>query len=337
VHCATQHSSRFSWARWVGVTATAPESCASLTGVTHRFGETIALRELTLAVYPGEVFALLGHNGAGKTTTVRILNGLLSPSAGEVRVFGRSPTTDGATVRRRTAVLTESFTLDERLTARETLFFAAEIYGVPSGEVGGRVGELLATFDLAGRGDDRVATFSKGMKQRLSLGRALVHRPDLVFLDEPSAGLDPVATRELHAIVRRLSREEGRTIILCTHNLAEAQELSDRVAVLAHGALLAIGTPAELAAHLAPRRELLIEVDAAQTQRALGILASVDGIAADVERHGVIRVRRAQRDLAPLIAARLVTEGVSLFRLEPVEPTLADAYFALQAMPEGVS
>jgi ABC-2 type transport system ATP-binding protein len=313
----------------------ASDVCAALLGVTHRYGEMVALRDVSLEIRRGEVFALLGHNGAGKTTTVRLLNGLLEPASGEVRVFGRSPTRDGVAVRRQTAVLTEESTLDERLTARETLALFAELFDVPPPEVPRRCDELLAMFDLTARADDRVAAYSKGMKQRLSLARALLHRPALLYLDEPTAGLDPVATSQLHQLVRRMSRDEGRTVVLCTHNLNEAQALSDRVAVLARGAVLAIGTPGELARRLAPRLELEVEVDAARADDARAALAGLDGVTATRVEGGVLRVRGGTREVAPEVAARLAARRIPLYRLEPREPSLADAYFALQGVVPG--
>lgn len=309
----------------------------SLDHVVHRYGETVALRDLSLAVEPGEVFSLLGHNGAGKTTTVRIINGLLQPVSGTVRVFGRSPLTEGAEVRRRTAVLTESPTLDDRLTAAETLRAFAEMYDVRPADIDGRVGALLEEFGLAERGTDRVGGFSRGMKQRLGLARALVHDPELLFLDEPTAGLDPMATQQLHATVRTMSRERGRTVVLCTHNLVEAQALSDRVAVLGGGTLLALGTPAELARRIAPRLEVSIEVEPAQTDAAARLIAGLDGLVVSTERAGVIRVAGIGRDRVPDVAARLVAGGMSLYRIEPHEPSLTDAYFALQHGERGLS
>ena len=302
----------------------------ALDHVMHRYGDTVALRDLSLTVAEGEVFSLLGHNGAGKTTTVRIVNGLLEPASGTVRVLGQSPPTDGSAVRRRTAVLTESPTLDERLTARETLRAFAEMYDVRAADVAPRVESLLAEFGLGERGDDRVGGFSRGMKQRLSLARALVHDPDLLFLDEPTAGLDPSATQQLHQTVREMARTRGRTVVLCTHNLVEAQALSDRVAVLGGGELLALGTPAELARRLSPRLEVSVEVDPARQADAMTLVASLDGLSVAAERAGVIRVGGIPRDRVPDLASRIVGAGIPLFRLEPHEPSLTDAYFALQ-------
>jgi len=298
--------------------------------VVHSYGDTVALRDLSLTVEEGEVFSLLGHNGAGKTTTVRIANGLLAPAAGSVVVFGMSPLTDGAVVRRRTAVLTESPTLDDRLTARETLQAFAEMYDVPRADTGPRIDTLLAEFGIADRANDRVGGFSRGMKQRLSLARALVHDPDLLFLDEPTAGLDPVATQQLHETVRQMARTRGRTVVLCTHNLVEAQALSDRVAVLGGGALLALGTPADLARRIAPRLEVTIEIDPTRHADAVALIAALDGLSVSSDRIGVLRVGSIPRDRVPDVASRLVAGGIGLYRLEPHEPSLTDAYFALQ-------
>jgi ABC-2 type transport system ATP-binding protein len=303
--------------------------------VLHRYGATVALRDLSLTVAEGEVFSLLGHNGAGKTTTVRIINGLLAPASGSVRVFGLSPLVDGAAVRRRTAVLTESPTLDDRLTARETLRAFAEMYDVAAQDVASRTDALLAEFGIAERADDRVGGFSRGMKQRLSLARALVHDPDLLFLDEPTAGLDPVATQQLHQSVRQMARGRGRTVVLCTHNLVEAQALSDRVAVLGDGALLALGTPGELARRMAPRLEVSLELDPAQLATATSVIGTLDGLTVSPERAGMLRVAGIARERIPELAARLVGAGVSLYRLEPHEPSLTDAYFALQHQGNG--
>ena len=305
--------------------------------VVHRYGDTVALRDLSLTVEEGEVFSLLGHNGAGKTTTVRLINGLLEPASGTVQVFGKSPLTDGAAVRRRTAVLTESPTLDDRLTARETLQAFAEMYDVPAPEVAPRTETLLAEFGIADRGNDRVGGFSRGMKQRLSLARALVHDPDLLFLDEPTAGLDPAATAQLHQTVRQMARTRGRTVVLCTHNLVEAQALSDRVAVLGNGSLLALGTPAELAHRMAPRLEVSVEIDPTRHAEAIALIAGLDGLSVATERGGVLRVSGIQRDRVPDLASQLVTSGIPLYRLDPHEPSLTDAYFALQQTGGGTT
>ena len=306
-----------------------------------RFGDTVAVDDLSLTIAPGEVFGLLGHNGAGKTTTIRAITGIVAPARGTVRVFGLSPDADGPALRARTAVLTEQPSLDERLTARETLDTFAAMYGVPAATAGPRARALLEQFELAARADDRVGGYSKGMRQRLALCRALVHDPELLILDEPTQGLDPVATRHLHALVQRWSREHGRTVVLCTHNLDEAQRLCDRVAVMARGRLLAVGTSAELAARVGERVELRITVPPEDVAAAVAVVASHRGVSLHAVEGDTVVVRRGDaasdavvsdaEDATPALAAALVYAGVRLRALVPAEPSLADVYFALQS------
>ncbi|HEX9109250.1 MAG TPA: ABC transporter ATP-binding protein, partial [Longimicrobiales bacterium] len=227
-----------------------------MSGLSCRFGDLLAVDGLTLQVGAGEVFGLLGHNGAGKTTTIRLLTGLLAASAGSAGVLGHSPATAGAEIRGRTGVLTETPSLEERLTAEENLTYYGRMYGVAAAALRSRVPELLADFGLEERARDRVGTYSKGMKQRLALARALLHDPELLFLDEPTSALDPVASRQVHERVEAL-RRRSRTIVLCTHNLVEAQRLCHRVAVLRQGRLLALGTPAELGERYGATRVVL--------------------------------------------------------------------------------
>jgi ABC-2 type transport system ATP-binding protein len=201
---------------------------------------------MTYQVHEGEVFGLLGPNGAGKTTTVRLLNGVLTPTGGHVRVLGLDPTSQSSALRRRTGVLTENPSFYERLTVRENLTTHGRLYGVPETQLRQRVDELLETFGLWDRASDKIDGFSKGMKQRLALARAVLHDPELLFLDEPTSGLDPEAARQMTQLIAQLSHREGRTVFLCTHNLDEAQRLCDRVAVMNQGRLLAVGSPAEV-------------------------------------------------------------------------------------------
>ncbi|MGE5463019.1 MAG: ABC transporter ATP-binding protein, partial [Syntrophothermus sp.] len=170
------------------------------------FGEYKAVNGMTFQVEPGEVFGLLGPNGAGKTTTVRLLNGILPPSGGTARVFGLDPVTQGAAIRQKTGVLTETPALYERLSARENLEFFATLQNLPGPKLRRRVDEMLAFFDLTDRAADPVESFSKGMKQRLALARALVHQPPLLFLDEPTSGLDPEAAQQVDDLIADLGR-----------------------------------------------------------------------------------------------------------------------------------
>ncbi len=317
---------------------TKSEPVIAANGLTRRFGDVVAVDSLNLEVKPGEIFGFLGHNGAGKTTTVRLLNGILAPSAGQARVLGFQPETDGPSLRRRTGVLTETPSLDERLTGRENLSIYADLYSVPPAEVAGRVETLLESFELADRADEKVGGYSKGMKQRLALARALLHQPELLFLDEPTSGLDPVATRHVHELILRLSHEQKHTVFLCTHNLVEAQNLCDRVAVLEHGRLVALGTPHELARQLGRSLRLEIEVAADGLAATLDVVRAQLGTVEPQTRNGTVSVTGADREAIPGLVAALVSAGVRIYRVTPQEPSLEDVYFALHGEEqEGVS
>ncbi len=228
-------------------------------GLTRSFGETLAADQLNLRVDRGEVFGLLGPNGAGKTTTVRLLAGVLRASAGRAQVLGLDVATQAMEIRRRVGVLTETPNLYESLTARDNLLLYGDLYGVPKDVLPQRVQDVLDEFGLSHRAEDLVGSYSKGMRQRLAITRALLHEPALLFLDEPTASLDPAAARMVTDTIQELSRKDGRTVFLCTHNLDEAQRLCDRVGVIDQGRLLAVGAPRELARQLWQR--LWVEID----------------------------------------------------------------------------
>lgn len=302
-------------------------------GLVRRFGDNTAVDNLSIAIEAGDVFGFLGHNGAGKTTTVRLLNGVLSADSGSIRVLGMDPATHGPQVRARTGVLTETPALDDRLTARVTLRLFADIYGVPKQNVNARVDELLAMFDLSARGDDKIGGFSKGMRQRMALARTLIHSPDIIFLDEPTAALDPVATREVHELIRDASSREGRTVFLCTHNLYEAERLCTRVAVLAQGRLLAIGTPAELAQRYGRQQRLTLEVEPAQVAHAQQIIEQLPWGATVTDENagtGLLHVLGIPRTDLPDAINALVAGGVAIYGVAREEARLEDVYFALQ-------
>jgi len=305
-------------------------------GLTRHFGELVAVDHLTLEVQAGEVFGFLGHNGAGKTTTVRLLNGVLAPTSGTARVLGLAPMEQGPALRQRTGVLTETPSLDERLTGRENLEIYAALYGVPRREIAARVKELMEVFQLDDRADEKAGDYSKGMKQRLALARALIHRPELLFLDEPTSGLDPVATRMVHDLITHLSHDEDRTVFMCTHNLVEAQKLCDRVAVLEHGKLVAVGTPAELGRKLGRSQRLELEVAPGDEEAALRLLTEAPGVSAHRE-NGTIVAAGAQWAAIPGLVTSLASAGVHLYRVAPQEASLEDTYFALQQEKEEMS
>jgi ABC-2 type transport system ATP-binding protein len=297
------------------------------------FGSQKAVDGLTFTVQAGEVFGLLGPNGAGKTTTVRLLNGILPPSAGSARVFELDPATQGEQVRRRTGVLTETPSLYERLSARDNLEFFATLHEIPASDLARRVNEMFAFFELSSRADDKVETFSKGMKQRLALARALIHKPPLLFLDEPTSGLDPEAAQQVNDMIASLSRASGQTVVLATHNLVEAQRLCDRVAILNRGRILALGSLKDLARTLWPVTWVDIvfhvkpapDIAAALLARPGVIQVQVD----DAKCAAAVQVENEDR--IPDVVRFLVQQNTSILKVHPREYTLEDIYFALQA------
>lgn len=298
--------------------------------LSRSFGPIRAVDGLTFQVYEGEVFGLLGPNGAGKTTTVRLLNGVLAPSGGRARVLGLDPVKDGERLRQRTGVLTETPSLYERLTARENLAILGALYGLPQPVLSRRVARTLEEFGLAERADDRVGGFSKGMRQRLALARALLHEPPLLFLDEPTSGLDPEAARQVTELIGRLSRQEGRTVLLCTHNLNEAQRLCDRVAVMDRGRLLALGTLGELSRTVWPGLQVEIGILTPLTDVAVSALRSVSGVR-DVRCEALqLIVSVTDEKVIPAVVELLVQERAQILRVVPRQPSLEEIYFAIR-------
>lgn len=306
--------------------------------LTRHFKETVAVDQLSLEVHAGEIFGFLGHNGAGKTTTVRLLNGVIEPTSGSMRVLGLDPQVDGPQLRARTGVLTETPSMDERLTAWDNLSIYADLYGVPQAEVRTRINALLAEFDLADRAQEKVGAYSKGMKQRLALARALLHRPELLFLDEATSGLDPIAAHHVNELIERLARRENHTVFLCTHNLVEAQKLCDRVAVLEHGRLVALGSPAELTRQYVRRLDVEIEVNEEQVESTLQVLRSLPRlvIGEPARTNGALTVTLSGHEAIPDLLEVMVHEKVRVYRIAAQEANLEQVYFTLHGEEESV-
>jgi ABC-2 type transport system ATP-binding protein len=290
-----------------------------------------AVRGLDLTVRRGELFGLLGPNGAGKTTTIKMLNTLLIPTAGSARVCGFDVVRETIQVRRRIGyVFGGDRGLYDRLTALDNLRYFAELYGVPARDQRRRIDELLDLVGLTGRERDRVEGYSRGMRQRLHIARGLLHSPQLLFMDEPSIGVDPVGARELRATVANLAAT-GTTVLLTTHYMAEADELCDRIAVIAGGRIRALGTPAELRRHAEGRRVLEIEAYGVDDAH-LTAIHRVPGVReCSVEERGATQLVSVQsdagRDVQPDVLRALA--GLRLGRVSVREPTLEDAYVAI--------
>ena len=309
------------------------KSVMKVDNLCYRYGEHLAVDHLSFDAHSGEVLGLLGPNGAGKTTTVRLLNGLLEPASGQLSVMGYDPVAQGCELRSHTGVLTETPALYERLTARQNLTFFGTMADMDSSDLGLRITELLAFFGLSARAEDRVATYSKGMKQRLALARALLHRPQILFLDEPTSGLDPEAAQTVHSLIESISRQNGQTVLLCTHNLHEAERLCDRLVILDRGKLLAFGNLDELRNRYAPglwfNIGFLDPLSAEDTAlKAIATFPGVLDVVPAAERTWAVCV--VEQAVIPALVARMVELNLNLLSLIPRKVSLEDIYFDIQ-------
>jgi len=299
-------------------------------GLCKNFGGLRAVDGLSFEVGAGEIFGLLGPNGSGKTTTVRLLSALITPSGGTARVAGLDVVKDALRVREAVGVLTENPGIYDRLSAQENMEFFAEAYGLKEKATReARIRELLEFFDLWDRRADKAGTFSKGMRQKLAIAKAVVHRPEILFLDEPSSGLDPKAAKDIRDLMEDMSRREKHTIILCTHNLEEAERLCSRVMIIRKGVPLAVGSVEDLRRklHGAPELEV-VAVDAGEellkkAERLRGVKA--------VTLSGTSLTFSLDDPEAetPDIVAGLVKAGARIKSVKVLRPTLEDTYLEL--------
>jgi ABC-2 type transport system ATP-binding protein len=302
------------------------------TGVIRRKPlEVEAVRGISFAVEQGELFGLLGPNGAGKTTTIKMLITLLLPTSGEARVLGHDVVADAREVRKRIGyVFGGDRGLYERLSALDNLRYFGELYGVSGKAQRLRIDEVLELVGLKGREQERVEGYSRGMRQRLHIARGILHDPEVVFLDEPTIGVDPVGARELRQTISDLIAG-GKTVLLTTHYMFEADALCDRIAVIAKGEIVGEGTPEALKAGVAEGRVTEIEVFGVG-EAVVERLRALDGVTAvaveDRDQKQLLVVQTtAERELtAPLLAE---LDGLEVGRVWSREPTLEDAYVAL--------
>jgi ABC-2 type transport system ATP-binding protein len=301
--------------------------CIRTVELARNFGPVRALDAVSFEVPSGVVFGFLGPNGAGKTTVIRTLLGLLEPTAGRSEVFGLDPMRDGQRVRERCGALLEHHGLYERLSAWQNLDFFARAWHVTPAARRARIHEMLSRFGLWDRRDDAVGTWSRGMKQKLAVARAVLHRPALVFLDEPTAGLDPVASAALRDDLEALAAQDGVTIFLTTHNLHEAERLCDLVGVIRKGRLVAFGAPETLrAANGAPVLVAMGRGWSAQVSEALEALPGVAAVILDTTQ---ATIRLAPGATAAPVIAALVQLGVELEEVRRERATFEEAFLEL--------
>ena len=299
--------------------------------IRRRSLEVEAVRGVSFEVAEGELFGLLGPNGAGKTTTIKMLITLLIPTSGSARVLGFDVVKEAREVRKRIGyVFGGERGVYERLSGLDNLRYFAELYGVAGREQKPRIAELLQLVGLDGREQERVEGYSRGMKQRLHIARGLLHDPPVLFLDEPTIGLDPVGARELRGVIASLT-QAGKTVLLTTHYMFEADQLCDRIAVISKGKIVAEGTPARLKEVVADRTVVEIETYGVN-EECIERLRAVNGVASvsveDRDQTQLLLVQSAQGlELTQRLLAQL--DGVQVGRVAAREPTLEDAYVAL--------
>jgi len=301
-------------------------------GLTRRFGSLVAVDNLSFKVMEGEVFGLLGPNGAGKTTTIRMLTCLISPSEGSATVAGYDIKEDAQKIREIVGVLTENPSLYERLSAYENMDFFAEAYNLSDKqEKESRIKELLEFFDLWNRRHEKVGKLSRGMKQKLAIARSLVHNPPMLFMDEPTTGLDPEAAKGIRDLIENLSRREKRTILLSTHRLEDAEKLCSRVMIVNKGKKVIVGTPEELRDRITARPVLKITLK--------GLNQRIIEAVKEVERVREINVNESTAELmvtaddaesaTPEVVRNIVHAEGLILSVKILRPTLEDAYLEL--------
>ena len=279
-----------------------------------------ALKQLSLSLSTGEVFGFLGPNGAGKTTTVKLLTGVLTPSGGSCDIMGVNPNVQPEKTHLLSGIVTEHAQMYDNLTGMENLLFYAAAFGLEQKEGKQRGESLLKELALTDAKDRKLATYSTGMRQRLSLARALLHRPKVLFLDEPTSGLDPESAQNVNQMIHNLARKEGITVFLCTHQLRYAQEICTRYGLIEQGSLLASGTIDELRARVFPSKSLRICASAVPEK-----LNFVKCGANEFE------AKIYDKKEVPGLVRKIVEAGEDIYSVNLIDPSLEDIYFALTA------
>ena len=303
------------------------EYAVEINGLTKTFGQQTAVDQVSFNIKRGEVFGLLGPNGAGKTTTLRMMTTLLQPTSGDIKIFGHDVKTESQTVRSLFGLTGQYASVDEDISARENLMIFSRLNGLSRQEAKARTAELLEEFSLVNSADKAISNFSGGMRRRLDLAVSLITRPALIFLDEPTTGLDPRTRTQMWATIRQLVAA-GSTIVLTTQYLEEADELADRIAVIDHGKLVSIGTPAELKAQVGGAKLRVEVADDAQAEQARGVMADTLPATPQVTRN-VVEVAIDDINTVAGVLQAITAAGVTMTNMSVEQPSMDDVFFAL--------
>jgi ABC-2 type transport system ATP-binding protein len=298
--------------------------------LVKKYGDFTAVKGISFDIKEGEIFSLLGPNGAGKTTTISILSTLYAPTSGEATVGGHSITKEPMAVRNLIGVVPQELALYDDLTARENLNFWGQMYGLSRRELRIRVDEVLEQIGLADKAKNRVKTYSGGMKRRVNIGVGLLHKPKLLFMDEPTVGIDPQSRRAILDSVKALNKQ-GMTVLYTTHYMEEAEELSDRVGILDHGELIALGTQAELNHQVGENDTLILHIDEGQNGEALAAAARKIGsvLKADITDHAVAVIAPEAEDIMAPVIIKANELGIKIRSVDIKEPNLEAVFLSL--------
>lgn len=303
------------------------EYAVEIEGLTKTFGTQMAVDNVSFNIKRGEVFGLLGPNGAGKTTTLRMMTTLLKPTSGTIQIFGHDVKKEPKVVRSLFGLTAQYASVDEDISARENLMIFSRLNGLSRREAKERTEELLNEFSLVASADKAISNFSGGMRRRLDLVVSLISRPALIFLDEPTTGLDPRTRTQMWDTIRELVAE-GSTIVLTTQYLEEADELADRIALIDHGKLVSLGTPVELKAQVGGAKLRLEMTDAQQADQAKQIVTDALHEEVKVANNTVTEPLRDTNQVAGILS-QLTVAGLTMTNMAVEQPSMDDVFFAL--------
>ena len=294
--------------------------------LTRAYGSKVAVNHLSLSIRRGEIFGLLGPNGAGKTTTILMLLGLTEPTMGHAQIDGHDCTRESMQVKRITGYLPDNVGFYPDMTGRDNLRFTARLNGIPEKEIDPLISSLLDRVGMTYAADQKTATYSKGMRQRLGIADVMIKDPEVIIMDEPTLGLDPEGMREFLELIRQLSERDGKTILVSSHQLYQIQQICDRVGIFVNGSLVACGGIDELGSQIASRGHYLLEIEADPCDdRLLGFLSGLKGIS-DISREGTGFLITSSEDLRGPITKFLGENGYSILHMHQKGGDLDEIY-----------
>jgi ABC-2 type transport system ATP-binding protein len=299
--------------------------------LVKKYGDFTAVKGISFNIKEGEIFSLLGPNGAGKTTTISMLSTLYTPTSGDATIGGHSISKDPMSVKQVIGVVPQDLALYEDLTAKENLIFWGQMYGLSGKSLNSRVDEVLEQIGLVDKAKNRVKTYSGGMKRRVNIGVGLLHKPRLLFMDEPTVGIDPQSRRAILDTVKDLNLRQGMTVLYTTHYMEEAAELSNRVGIIDHGELIALGTQDELTKQVGQTDTLILHINENEDPEALA--HSFKGMAgvleANASAHEVSIITQAAEDILASVVSKVNERGIKIRSMEIREPNLEAVFLHL--------